>query len=81
MKKISKKRLVFRIKDEGSGYKGNDKIMKFTGVIEEEFEKRLFDESGRGLLIMMKVFDYVKYNQFGNELFLVKNINVEGDGI
>lgn len=81
IKKIRNKRLVFRIKDEGSGYKGNDKIKKFSGVIEEEFEKRLFDESGRGLLIMMKVFDYVKYNQFGNELFLVKNINVEGDGI
>lgn len=75
MKSIRHKRVIFRIRDEGSGYSGNEQVKKLQGHIEEEFEKRLFEESGRGLLIMMKVFDRVIYNQKGNEIFLVKNIS------
>lgn len=79
IKSIRKKRVIFRIRDEGLGYSGNEQVRKFLGVVDEEFEKRMFDESGRGLLIMMKVFDKVIYNQKGNELFLVKNIDERGE--
>lgn len=73
IKVIRGRRVIFRIKDQGQGFNGNERIQKYTGKIEEEFEKRIFDESGRGLLIMMKVFDKVLYNQSGNEMLLVKN--------
>lgn len=74
IKSIRNKRIIFRIKDQGNGYSGNEQVKKFIGNVDQEFDKRMFDESGRGLLIMMKVFDKVIYNQQGNELFLVKNI-------
>lgn len=79
IKSIRSKCIIFRIRDEGTGYSGNEQVKRLAGVIEEEFEKRIFDESGRGLLIMMKVFDKVIYNQKGNELFLVKNIENRGE--
>jgi PAS domain S-box-containing protein len=73
VKVIKTNKIIFRIKDQGQGFKGNEAVKKYGSKIEEEFEKRIFDESGRGLLIMMKVFDKVFYNKAGNELLLVKH--------
>lgn len=67
------KRLMVRVKDEGEGFGGNEQLLKLSCAPHPTHEQ-LYKESGRGLYIMKAVTDYIKYNQKGNEVMLVKYI-------
>ncbi|WCN38363.1 ATP-binding protein [Aneurinibacillus uraniidurans] len=65
------KRLMVRVRDEGEGFEGNERLQRLSYAHYSTSEE-LYKESGRGLYIMKKVTDYIKYNQKGNEVMLVK---------
>lgn len=65
------KRLVVRVRDEGEGFEGNERLQRLS-YMQYATPEELYKESGRGLYIMKKVTDYIKYNQKGNEVMLVK---------
>ncbi|BAU26798.1 anti-sigma regulatory factor (Ser/Thr protein kinase) [Aneurinibacillus soli] len=65
------KRLVVRVRDDGEGFKGNERLQKLSYAYYSTHEE-LYKESGRGLYIMKTVTDYIKYNEKGNEVMLVK---------
>jgi serine/threonine-protein kinase RsbW len=60
-----------RIKDHGKGF---NVAKKFHDIEKYGTEKLLSDivleERGRGILMMMKIFQKVQYNERGNEVFL-----------
>ncbi|MPN37176.1 Serine-protein kinase RsbW [bioreactor metagenome] len=64
------KRLVIRVKDTGAGF-DTAQACQAAAVQPDEM---LLEESGRGLLIMKAVADYVAYNKRGNEVLLMKKI-------
>lgn len=65
-------RVIIRVKDQGNGFNGNDRISKYKSNLDEAFQERYLEETGRGLLIIMKIMDCVIYNRFGNELIMMK---------
>lgn len=60
-----------RIKDHGDGF---NVAKKFRDIEKYGTEKLLSDivleERGRGILMMMQIFQKVQYNDLGNEVFL-----------
>lgn len=68
-------RLYIKVSDYGSGFHGNDMIKTLIEEKSDPFNDRIEEESGRGILLMLKTFDKVIYNSKGNELLLVKKIN------
>lgn len=68
------KRLIIRVKDHGPGFEANNRLKEINAEQENAFEKCLYDESGRGLLIMNEAADLVTYNECGNEVLMVKAI-------
>ncbi|HWR45382.1 ATP-binding protein [Sporomusa sp.] len=66
------KKLVLRVKDSGHGFAGNLLLNSLNSqAMDELFDEKLIDESGRGLLIMKAMADDVCFNRQGNEIMLV----------
>lgn len=67
----TKNTVDMRIKDHGKGF---NVAKKFHDIEKYGTEKLLSDivleERGRGILMMMKIFQKVQYNERGNEVFL-----------
>lgn len=70
--KVTNRKLIIRLKNEGEGFLANQMLKEIRDSTENPFEQRLFDESGRGLPIMDSAFDYMVYNQQGNEVMFMK---------
>lgn len=68
-------RLIIRVKDQGSGFNGNEVLSQISSSKEILFEDRLLDESGRGLSIMKYASDKMFYNRIGNEILLMKYVD------
>lgn len=68
------RRVIIRVKDSGPGFAGNGAIASLDGCSADLFEKAIFQESGRGLMIMKACFDDVIYNCQGNEVLLAKKL-------
>lgn len=66
------KRIIFRIRDQGKGFPGNEKLHNLSRNM---FQKPDLKDCGRGLYIIFRVFDYVKFNRSGQEVLLVKQLN------
>ncbi|HWR40151.1 MAG TPA: SpoIIE family protein phosphatase [Patescibacteria group bacterium] len=74
--------LVIRVRDGGQGFAGNEWVAGLRrNSVEEAFEKRLYEENGRGILIMVSWMDRVLYNRHGNEVMLVKRLAVSGTNL
>lgn len=72
----NQKKLIIRMKDNGPGFPGNLSLHQHRHHPERLWtQERLLAESGRGLWIMDASADYLTYNEKGNELLLVKNLN------
>lgn len=67
--------LVIRVKDRGKGFAVDETIQKVnaTNMI-NKINYSALKESGRGLFIIQQVMDKVIYNEKGNDVLLVKNI-------
>ncbi|QKS70162.1 ATP-binding protein [Paenalkalicoccus suaedae] len=65
-------RMLARVKGLGPGFEGNDRIKEIRENRERYLKKTLFEESGRGLLIMEAATDYLLYNSYGNDVILIK---------
>ncbi|MDU2064576.1 MAG: ATP-binding protein [Sporomusaceae bacterium] len=67
------KRLVFRIKDNGRGFAGNQTVAILADSLGKIGLSLVSEtEHGRGILIMMSWSDQIFYNHCGNEVMLVK---------
>ena len=55
------------IQDEGEGFNCQQQL-----DIDKELEDLVFADEGRGLLIVEKIYDEVKFNQLGNQVYLIK---------
>lgn len=73
------RRLIIRVKDQGTGFNAKKALTKISSSPEDFFEEKLFDESGRGLAIMKSASDKVFFNRIGNELLLMKYIDHESE--
>jgi serine/threonine-protein kinase RsbW len=62
---ISRREARFTVEDEGEGF-------DITQIPNPLDSANLFKTSGRGVLLMSKIMDEVKYNERGNRLTLVK---------
>ncbi|WP_378952812.1 PAS domain S-box protein [Pelosinus sp. sgz500959] len=68
-------RLVLRVKDDGKGFKGNERIKEILAIgLEQIFQVVLYNERGRGIPIILNWCDRVLYNRRGNEILLLKRI-------
>lgn len=68
------KKIFIRVADKGIGFKGNEYIEKLKKANHCFFEEKMYDENGRGVLMMYEIFDRVIYNEKGNEVLLVKDL-------
>jgi serine/threonine-protein kinase RsbW len=68
---VTKRKLLVAVKDSGPGFNVMDYI---SGYEKMDTAKFLYQESGRGLLIMKKASDSVYYNKKGNKVILIKHI-------
>ncbi|MGC5328129.1 ATP-binding protein [Brevibacillus sp. SYSU BS000544] len=76
--RLSRKNTLFiRIKDHGDGFPGNFLLKKLRESSIDPYEEILFNESGRGLLLMNSVTDCLFYNQHGNEVLLIKRFTAK----
>ena len=76
LRKTKDTKLIIRIRDEGSGFSGNQRLKELQANTDKIIEQNLFGESGRGLFIMHLVTDYMTFNKQGNEVLMVKNLKV-----
>lgn len=72
--KVTERKLIIRVKNEGEGFPANDVLKQIRDSADNPFEKRLHDESGRGLPIMDAAFDCMFFNRQGTEVMLIKEI-------
>ncbi|WP_179295497.1 ATP-binding protein [Bacillus sp. FJAT-45350] len=63
---------IVRVMHAGKGFPGNEQLQKLRKSEENLFDEKLYDESGRGLLIMDAAADYMIFNRQGTEVMLVK---------
>ncbi len=71
------RRLIVRVSDGGKGFDGKQRVAAFKSTdMETEFIDRLYAEGGRGILIMMAWMDQVIYSRKGNEVLLVKVLDL-----
>ncbi|WP_378954776.1 PAS domain S-box protein [Pelosinus sp. sgz500959] len=69
--------LVMRVKDSGSGFDGNGAVKKNIAIgLEQVFLNLIDQDRGRGIPIMIVGTDQVIYNQQGNEVMLMKYLDV-----
>ncbi|MCM3360637.1 ATP-binding protein [Niallia sp. Sow4_A1] len=60
-----------RIKDHGNGFNVTKKINDIEKYGTEKLMSDIvLEERGRGILMMMQIFQKVQYNEMGNEVFL-----------
>ncbi|WP_346356130.1 ATP-binding protein [Azotosporobacter soli] len=71
---IAGRRLIVRVADGGGGFAHPGKAGNGHGV-GETVRDGIMAESGRGLHIMQMLTDYMRYNQAGNEVLLMKRID------
>ncbi|MGO0062498.1 ATP-binding protein [Brevibacillus fluminis] len=71
------KRLIIRVKDDGPGFHANEKLKQINVEEGNLFERCLYEESGRGLLLMNQAADKITYNRQGNEVLMVKALPVK----
>lgn len=71
---IKKKWLCIRIKDNGPGFLGNQRLQTIKEK-QHPFDDIPHGDGGRGLSFMVSASDFVKYNRMGNEVIIVKKIN------
>lgn len=74
IRKTVGRRLIIRVKDQGSGFHAQEVLEKISASHDYLFEERLLDESGRGLSIIKSATDRMVYNRTGTELLLMKYI-------
>ncbi|MDR3564750.1 MAG: [Fe-Fe] hydrogenase large subunit C-terminal domain-containing protein [Negativicutes bacterium] len=64
-------RLVIRVKDDGKGFAGNERLEYYNhNPIDEGLS-----EQGRGIFLMKAYCDKIFYNRRGNEVFMMKLID------
>lgn len=68
----TKRKLIIRVKNEGEGFNANHLLELEKDSVENCFDRRLYDESGRGLPIMDAAFDCMVYNLKGTEVMFMK---------
>ena len=68
---ISPEKAVYKITDQGKGFNHR----KYLSVISDETAE-LGLMHGRGIAMVKSIFDEVRYNSKGNQVLLVKNINL-----
>ena len=71
---IDKNEVVTVIKDEGKGFDYNKLLSKIT--IDDPIA--LFDENGRGIRLVMKLADTVKFEDKGSRIIFFKRVNCYG---
>lgn len=71
------RKIFIRVKNNGSGFDGNARLKELKDNPSAQFDHRLFEDGGRGILIMNSICDKVIYNQKGTELLLA--IDLEND--
>ncbi len=73
--KADKESLYFIIEDEGTGFEydiPNSTLLDEIGFESEDY----LEENGRGMLIVEKLCDRIKYNKKGNKVVVLKKLNV-----
>lgn len=70
----SPKCLLVRVKDRGSGFSAQPALKALSSKDSEKDEEWQWGESGRGLFIMERVMDQVRYNAKGNVVLMLKSI-------
>lgn len=78
---IGGNRLIIRVKDNGPGFCVATMAKELDGCSEVPFIQRLTAESGRGLLMMKALADYMRYNRQGNEILLMKKLGTSMHGV
>ncbi len=73
IKIINEKKIIIRVKDKGKGFDVRKKLRKLNNHGSDA--NKVLNESGRGIIIMTQISDYIRYNKKGNEVLLVCNIN------
>lgn len=71
---VQKDNLIIKVEDEGSGFQVKEQLEKVQNLAGNHVKEMLWNESGRGILIMTHAADEVKFNQKGNEVTLIKGI-------
>lgn len=74
IKVVNLRRLILRIKDEGSGFP----VHEWKHLIhspQQQLEKNKSCDSGRGLALMTHAADRVYFNRIGNEVLIMKEIS------
>ena len=72
--KIDENEIVAVIKDEGKGFDFNKLLSKIT--IDDPIS--LFEENGRGIRLVMKLADNVKFEDRGSRIIFLKRVNCYG---
>lgn len=66
--------LLVRVKDRGSGFCARSTLKTLSSKDSEKDEEWQWGASGRGLFIMERVMDQVRYNAKGNAVLMLKSI-------
>lgn len=66
--------LVIRVKDQGSGFAAREFLRQLRDPDSPALRNEALEESGRGILIMSRVTDVIRYNRRGNEVLLAKRL-------
>lgn len=70
-------KLLIRVKDNGHGFAVAETLQRISEKTHHnETNDSLLKESGRGLFIMQQVMDKVLYNRKGNDVLLIKNLQL-----
>jgi len=64
---VNPRRVMYRITDEGKGFDHKKMVRRAT---DEQISNR--DEHGRGIAIVLHIFDIMRYNEKGNQVILIK---------
>ncbi|HWR41417.1 MAG TPA: PAS domain S-box protein [Patescibacteria group bacterium] len=70
---VAERWLVVRVKDQGPGFPGNDKL-DILRKKEQLFDDDYYAVGGRGLPFMVSACDMLKFNGKGNEVLLAKKL-------
>jgi anti-sigma regulatory factor (Ser/Thr protein kinase) len=72
--KVQNDHLIMKVTDEGNGFQVKEQLEKVEKLAVNPAKEMLWNESGRGILIMKHAADEVKFNPKGNEVTLIKAI-------
>lgn len=68
--------LILRIKDNGPGFNGNAYLRAINCFSMDDIMANVCEDHGRGIFLMAKYSDQILYNRAGNEVFMIKNVNL-----